>query len=250
MFAIIVLTVAVLVQGRDATFVRRHICLLILFLTSAPGVRATTILALYTPTATYIGSDSQVSLANGSEARNVCKIHVTKDFVWASAGLLMETQGPFDLRDIARRALSSSNSFGQAVDELESQIRREYPNFQRRALQSGVDLLNARIEIIIGGIREPDRLSVITFSGEFPNRINCPSKSCETLGLFELGKHEAVDRVLDRRPVIWKEMGIPEAMKYLIVAQENATPRFVSGPVAIVRIDRNGTSWISRGTCR
>jgi hypothetical protein len=61
---------------------------------------ATTVFALYTPEAIVIGSDSKIVALNRSDTSYGCKIHVAGRFAWASAGLLAETRGPFDLRGI------------------------------------------------------------------------------------------------------------------------------------------------------
>lgn len=210
---------------------------------------ATTVLVLYTPSAIYIASDSQISKIDGSEARSGCKIHVSEHFVWASAGLLYETAGPFDIRNIVQKILRQGPNFVDAMDQLEREITIEYPGARDRAIALGAKPLQAITQTVVA---DSDFTSVgmIYAHDKSVERRQCPGKTCNSaIGLLELGEHGEVDRILDERHSIWKEMGIAEAFDYLITAQKHKTPLFVSGPIAIVQLSGQGIKWIQYGAC-
>ena len=214
-------------------------------------ITATSILAIYTAGVAYVGADSRISRADGSEARSGCKIHVTKDFIFASSGLFYETEGPFDLRRIARESLVDGLHFKQAIANLQETLTKGYPAFAARAMLSGVPQIHLRTDIVVVG-HDPDIL-VSQISMDYskpPSRLDCPGPTCSAIGVFELGERSAIDIILDRRHAIWREIGIPEAIKYLISEQMRATPQFVSGEISIVRMDQHGTTWIAKGACQ
>jgi hypothetical protein len=225
-----------------------------LFLLSlASSANASTVLVVSAPKGpTYFGTDSQISQINGSDARFGCKIHVANNFVWASAGLLADKHGAFDLERIVTHSLRGNLPFSRAVHELETQMSNEYPDFRSRALQSGIDMLNARIQIVIADVRKPGHVTWLRFGDDLPKRTDCPGavECAASVGvLFPLGRVEAINPILDNRPAIWTEMGRPKAIRYLITAQEKETPRFVSGPISVLEIKQGGLHWFSRGSC-
>jgi hypothetical protein len=63
------------------------------------------------------------------------------------------------------------------------------------------------------------------------------------------GYHDAVETIGNENRNIWNEKGIPGALRFLIEAQEKATPKHVGGKVSILRIDKNGAEWIEPGLC-
>jgi hypothetical protein len=220
------------------------------FLSLANGGHATTIIVVSTPTSTYFGADSQLSAVDGSHKhRPFCKLHITDDYVWTTSGPLLETQGPFNLLILANRALRGGIPFSQAVTELNEQIGREYPDFRSRRLQLGMRPVDARIDFAIASRQESGRASITSFSDAAPRRINCPEDCPRPRSYFVLGFDEAVNKILNQRPAIWDEIGIPKAIRYLIAAQERDTPKFVSGPISILEIKQDRLHWLSRGSC-
>jgi len=207
----------------------------------ATAAHATSILALYTPQYVYIASDAQISALNGNESLKGCKIHTENKFAWASAGLLYQTAGPFDVRRIAADALKDGVTFSHAVDGFHAEIIRHFPDVVRRAKNDGVKD-GLRIDIVVaafdGGNLRVSQISV----GEdgLPSRKDCPSQACGDMGVFLLGEHRAVDKILDVRHAIWRELGIVNAMKFLINAQAQETPSVVSGPFAVLQLTSRG----------
>jgi hypothetical protein len=212
---------------------------------------ATSIIALYTPRYVYIGADSLITSLNSKESMKGCKIQRDNNFTWASAGLLFETGGTFDLRRIAAENLKPGATFIQAADGLQVVVTREFPGAVMRAKADGVKD-GLRTDIVIAafeaGRLHMSQISVDEASGT--KRRDCPGTTCGEMGVFLLGQHQAVDRILDGRHAIWRELGIADAMKHLLNAQITETPEFVSGPLALVKLTSDGMTWVEGGACK
>lgn len=89
--------------------------------------------------------------------------------------------------------------------------------------------------------------------GRIAPTTDCPSAKCPEFGFLELGEHARIDDILygphGQVHTIWRSKGVPEAIGYLIAAQERATPRLVGGPISILGMDKSGPHWIVPGTC-
>jgi hypothetical protein len=213
--------------------------------------RSTSILALYTPQAIYIGSDSKISRLDGTESRNGCKILIAEHFVFASAGLSQSDDGTFDLPKLAFQIFSTAASFSSSVSSFEERLGLQYGGLIKQGALNGIPKEQVGIDVVVGGIEKNlIKLSQLSF-GRLPDqfiRRDCPSQEC-TIGVFELGERAAIDGILKNRHAIWKELGVPDAIKHLILAQERASPKLVGGPIAIVEIGQAGIRWISKGAC-
>lgn len=210
--------------------------------------------ALYTPEAIVIGSDSKILALNGSDTSYGCKIHVAGRFAWASAGLLAETRGPFDLRGIVKAALDSMVSFRGAAQRLKRFIDARYQHFRERSIQGGVSAEMAYTDVLLAGVGADQILHVLVMRfGRAAPTTDCPSAKCPEFGFLELGEHARIDDILygphGQMHTIWRSKGVPEAIAYLIAAQERATPKLVGGPISILGIDKSGPHWIVPGTC-
>jgi hypothetical protein len=232
----------------------RKAILLITLLFTWTRSQATTILVLYTPNAVFFGADSRLVIEGRQRAEDgtVCKIHISDNLVWASAGLLAEAAGPFDLRTIAAHALRDDSSFRSAVRRLKSDVASQYQAFRNRAIEDGVNPTTANTNIAISGFDKHARLTVLHF-GRSDSRISCPGKKCPEFGLEELGEHRRIDSILNKDGYfyrIWKEKGIPAAFRYLISAEEAARPQTVGGPISVLQLDKTGPHWIYPGVCK
>jgi hypothetical protein len=133
---------------------------------------------------------------------------------------------------------------------LEAALKRDVPGVLERLSASGENARKAQITVAVASTKSLGQVSQIFVAADSFKRSDCPAISCGQLGVFELGEHAAVDEILDKRHAIWKEMGILNAMNFLITAQEHKTPRFVSGPIAVLQIDASGTRWLEKGACK
>ena len=215
---------------------------------------ATTVFALYTPQGIVIGSDSKIVALNGPDASYGCKIHVAGRFAWASAGLLAETRGPFDLRGIVKASLDGTVSFREAAGRLKRFTDAKYHDFRERSIQGGVSAEMAYTDVLLAGVGADQipHVSVMRF-GRIAPTTECPSAKCPKFGLLELGVYARIDDILfgphGQVHTIWKSKGVPDAIAYLIAAQERATPELVGGPISILEINKSGPHWIVPGVC-
>jgi hypothetical protein len=215
-------------------------------------VSATAIIVIYTPDTIYFAADSQIVHIDGSGFSYGCKIHVTEKFVWASAGLL--SGGNVNLREIANHVLTDFAPFDIAVNEFQARLSREYPDLRKEAIGvAGHDLGHtADLDVVVAASKTPGRMTRLVLSEKFTERTSCPGSSCPVSAIFRLGEVGEIERTLNEQNnirVIWRKMGIREALKYLITKQQKATPNSVGGPISIVGIDRSGPQWIDRGAC-
>ena len=144
----------------------RNALVLIALLFTWTVSQATTILVLYTPNAVFFGADSRLVIegrhvipSKRADDGTVCKIHVSGNFVWASAGLLADAAGPFDLRTIATHALRNDSSFRSAARRLNADVESQYQAFRNRAIEDGVNPTTANTNIALAGFEGHVRLT-------------------------------------------------------------------------------------------
>lgn len=211
---------------------------------------ATTIIMLYLPGRVYIATDSKIASLDGKVNGTVCKIHVAKNYIWASAGLLLETNRTFNLEQFVPNAMGDGIDFDKSVDTLEAQLKAVFPQLVEDIRATGsanIDLV--QIGIALASQRRVGHVSSIFINGKELQRYDCPSQSCTETGVFSFGEHRAVDEALDANRKIWRDMGIVPALNYLIEQQAKLTPRYVKGPTAIVEITSKGVQWDEKGKC-
>ena len=114
-------------------------CLGLVLTTSA---HATTILAVYTPEAVYVASDSRIVSANGTFVGDMCKIHAYKDLVWAAAGPVVIPRLGFDIaRTIALNVDAvpgDAPSFSDKADAIEMELEKLYPSLRTDLMKQGM----------------------------------------------------------------------------------------------------------------
>jgi hypothetical protein len=240
-----------------------YVSISLILLLSYSTAHSTSILALRTPEKLFIASDSKIVAINGPETRLGCKLFISPNYIFASAGLLKDAHGLFNVRKAVELAMSSGQSFDDGLVRFEQEMLTELPSILND-LRDAVpryfknSLLNHPVvEAIFGTIYEGQiRLS---YRGFVPNemlsiqiiRNDCPGSACPNgIMLAELGEKNAIDAILDKNPQIWKQQGIITALNSLIEAQALATPQFVSAPAAIVMMEKTGTpQWMRPGLC-
>jgi len=222
---------------------------LLVFAAAGLPLRATTIIMLYLPGRVYIATDSKIASLDGKISGTGCKLHVAENYVWASAGLLLETNGTFNIEQFVPNAMGDGIDFDKSVGTLEIQLRFVFPQLIEdvRAIGANVDV--AQIGIVLASKNEPGHVSGIFVTGKDLKRWDCPSQSCGQLGVASFGEHRAVDDALNANSKIWKDIGIIPALNYLIEQQEKLTPQYVEGPVAIAEITSKGVQWDQKGKC-
>lgn len=106
------------------TKIAMYLLLLALFI-SLPA-RATSIVVLYGPDAVFIASDSKVASVDGKISWPGCKIHITKNYVWASSGFSFELNGPFDIEKLVPESLGDGEPSAASLNILESRLKASF----------------------------------------------------------------------------------------------------------------------------
>lgn len=223
---------------------------------------ATSVLALRTDEALFVGADSKVVAINGSETGFGCKVSVSQNYVFSSAGLLKDTRGPFDLHKIVEDSIAANSNFNNVLTTYQNKMLEMLPpalKFLMADVPAYYEKFLRRkhvVESIFGAVEDNVvHLAYRGFVPDDPERVDivkndCPGTCSSPLMLLELGEKGAIDRELDANPQIWKQIGIPNALERLIRLQAVASPEYVSLPAAIVMLPRNGTvQWLSTGMC-
>lgn len=241
-----------LLPGRyDTSTVRvsRILALCWLAVAAELPVRATTILMLYLPGRVYIATDSKVASLDGKMAGTTCKIHVSENYVWASAGLLFETNNSFNIEQFVPTGMGDGSDFAADVARLEAHLKLVFPHLMDDVRATGASIDTANIGIALADKRDVGKVSEIFISGKEVQHRDCPGQSCGQMGVFSFGEHRAIDEVLSANRKIWKNMGIITALNYLIGRQAQLTPQYVESPIAIIEITPLGVQWDQKGKC-
>jgi hypothetical protein len=242
---------------------KRILLLTALLLAPAPSF-CTAVMVARTDSATYIAADSLVLTRDGKPDQ-WCKIERADDYVFSSSGLLRETRGQLDIRDIVRDAVSVQNSFEDAVHEIESRLAEALPQMIRDveaiggAKTDAVGVGRSVLQIVVahpekGAVRLAFR-DFVRSTESYPYDIDmdgfdCPGAACADIRVMALGEHSAIDTEMAADRKLIKTLGAPAALNRLIELQGAATPDEVAAPVAIIEIGNDGKLvWVQKGKC-
>jgi hypothetical protein len=241
----------------------KRVLLAALLLAPLPAF-ATAVMVARTDAATYIAADSLI-LARDGKPDQWCKIELADDYVFSSSGLLRETKGQLDIRDIVRSAVSLQASFEDAVREIESRLAEALPQMIRDveaiggAKADAVGVGRSILQIVVahpekGAVRLAFR-DLVRSSESYPYDVqmdgfDCPGEACADIHIMALGEHSAIDTEMAANRKMVKTLGAPGALNRLIELQGTATPDEVAAPVAIIEIGNDGKlNWVQKGKC-
>lgn len=140
----------------------------------------------------------------------------------------------------------------RSLGKLFPRMKAAVPGFYERTVRSRLiarAVVVKRTDMLEADIRVPDPAS--------PSHIavsldRCPGNACDDdLTIWGLGIPTAAEIELHRRPAIFVELGIVEALKHLMKVQHDSTPETVGEEVSILKTARDGTvTWLQEGACR
>jgi hypothetical protein len=235
-----------------------------MFVIGSFGARANTlIIVLRTEDASIIAADSKVSKASGRDVGAACKIHVTDQFVWATAGILNDPRSTFDTWTTAETTIKAGGSFNEIVSrfdrELAGQLKELLPRIKRDDPHSYDEAVKSSHPVTVIFIKSVDvRMSDFTLPNkEAPDRIEvidqtCPGNLCisNPQMITMMGYSDAARAEVERNPQIWNQTGIVPALNYLMDIQHNAMPTMVAAPISILKVDKSGSlQWLQKGIC-
>ena len=227
-------------------------------------LRATSLVAVRTLNAIFIGSDSKMINGDGGEAGNGCKILGSNGVYFGIARIWSSPAQGFSVASVAAEALNSNGDLASRVSHFEKLLLHplerllislkatDATRFEREIDgQSAVDMLFVGFE---AGYPVLLSRSFIVRNGASQSitvrikREECSDDCSEALAYAALGQHEAIDKALAENADFWK-IGIAEAIRKLIKLEISAEPSFVGPPISILTIDKDGPRWIEQGAC-
>ena len=220
----------------------------------------TSIVAIRTPVEVVVGADSLASWhSDASSPIFIEKILPAGRSFFATAKLVADDQGQFDVPRAIRETHQDDQPMLRSIQRFETVIlpqlqdvathlhRYELPYFEREVLNksmlevaffaweaSGPALSLRYFTVSIGADGSP---------GVAVTRRDCPGDCPTGVVYTALGHHDAIDTALRGNPRFWQR-GTVDAVIGLIELEKKAKPRYVGGPITILRITARGPQWI------
>jgi hypothetical protein len=191
-----------------------------------------------------------------------CKIGSAHGVIWARSHLAYDPTHNFNADAIARKYMSQTGSVASRVDHFEVAMRARLTSLMIEMQKTDRPWFDSRINKpvldCVFGTLEGGRPSVFRrqFRMQMENskvnietvRLDCPGNCAPGDTITELGFAEAMEATLRATPNLW-DQGIADGLRSLIKAEIEACPKSVGPPIAIVRLDAHGLTWLCRGAC-
>jgi hypothetical protein len=236
-----------------------------LFCAPAGRAYATTVIAVWTPSAIIMGADSLTHTLDDTKRWSVCKIGRADRIVWSQTGIVGNPDFGFDLQRLAGEAMAGSGSLDAKVLRIESaiasalaeiveDIRVDNPEWYAlhaeglpvtrvlfAAYEDGHAILRLR-----DFVAKSSRLgAAVDINVE---RTDCPGPMCGEFRAFLLGQFDYAGKVASE-PGYWEKRGAPEGVRAAIDAEIAGNPDHVGSPITIAEISRDGARWVETGAC-
>ena len=220
---------------------------------------ATTLAILRTSNQLVIAADSLMTLYDGCP-QQACKIRRHDDVVFATAGLVVSSDGVLDahqvIADVLRRPVTWTEHVQTIEERLQEpllrtlrRLRRELPDAFREQILQGFVLHVTLAAFRYGHPVLEMREFFVETNG--PNelrlrvkRMSCPGQCPRETEVFGLGETETMMRhvrQIRQFPPDLAALGLD-----LVTRQIRATPEFVGPPVDVIRIAADGVHWVNR----
>lgn len=227
---------------------------------------ATTIVAIRTPEVFVIAADSAATFKGGgkpAKERSVSKILQKSGVLYAISGLTKDPSRGFDPENIIGASLSVSQPLHSTVANLEAilsealrdellKLQKEEPVLFRDAVEGdngGMAILLASFDkgqiVAIGmqckGAIDSDGKVVVR-----TNRVACPGDCLHGTYTFLLGERKAIDKYFAEPGRHFPKLP-EEAVRFMVQLEIDAKTPGVAPPIDVVRLDKGGITWLSRG---
>ena len=225
----------------------------------------TTITCLRTPDFIVVGADSKIVTAGFDSPHMVGqKIQQVDNLLFASAGLLQDYYGNFniaqtirDLRLQGGTIQETVNRFSEAIiGPMRSAVEMVCSNFPAHfevtakkgfvseVLFFGIEELRSTRDPVVHSLRFTKVDCGPSIQIEVLNR-SCPTHDPSEIAFLALGEADAINRHLDMNPKFWHQSGgVPEGMQKLLEIAILDKPLHVGPPIKIVVVHRSGITWI------
>ncbi len=235
--------------------------IVLFFLLYYSSLQATTIVLIRNQDGVYIGADSRIGDENGTDLGIECKVMKIGDYFFTHAGLGIDAQYDFNIKDIARDVFASNLPLEEKIETFVADVDDACTAYLQRIKLARRDVYarlvsgNINIETAIAGVDESGIpfFQVIKFtaagSGDeikisMPVHYTCPGDCDGGQVVVMLGQMSNSEGAVDnwaygmmRRPV--------RAINYLINKEIENNDR-VGPPVTILKINQYGHEWIQR----
>jgi hypothetical protein len=216
-------------------------------------VRATTIVAIWTPSKIVIAGDSLLNMnwtgQHGEPEHKTskdCKIRkYGSNYISAAGNYHIQTVG-FDVWQKAAHACGSSTNVDGCATKFKAELRS--------ILSRVVGVHDVHLSVLVAGLQDgAPALEHITFVGTPDGRLNVRSESfrhgkAQTWGRVILGERDAIDRREQGEESTMTE-SIEEQAVSLVKIEARSLPREVGGPYSTLTIEAGGEHWVNPGCC-
>lgn len=240
---------------------RRWFSLIALLLPRAVPSDATTVLAVRSEDRVVLGADSRIQLLLGHAraARSGCKIHVTRDIVWAQAGYFTNPRTGFDLVSAGTRVFAGQGTLAARLQQLASAVTVPLHRALLSLRAADLEEYNAAVSVplIIVAAGMDDATPVVAFlqferadTGLLATKLyRCPSDCSAGVQYVSAGIHREADQMIHETPSYFSQSAWRDGVRTLLEAEAAEHPDKVGPPYSIVEISRSGIQWLDRGAC-
>lgn len=238
-----------------------YVAVLILIM-GVPTVLATTLIGIRVTDGFVIAVDSKV-VYRGTGIRGpaaTCKIFQSGPLYFSFTGLANDRNRNFFPEKIIATHFSAPESFALNMEKIEravsdsltvemKRLKTEDPAAFASNHKLGADTLSIIAGEMINGmpqmsargfqyVDEPPRISIA--------RLDCPGAACPNgISFFFAGETDVAKKTLNE---FFREPGIRDPVsdaRKLVEAEIQASPEDVGAPITILKVDKNGASWVS-----
>lgn len=228
--------------------------------------QATTIVAIRTPEVFIIAADSAATFKGGGKPtteRSVSKIFQRCGVLYAMSGLTKDPNRGFDPKSIISASLSVSQSLHSTVANLEAilseSLREELLKLQKEEpvlFRDAVEGPDGGTSVLLASFEKGETVAIgIQFRAEIDsygklvirtNRLSCPGDCQDGTYTFFLGNRMAIDKYVTEHGRYFS-MPPEKAATFMVQLEIDAGTLGVGPPIEVVRLDKDGITWLSRG---
>lgn len=221
--------------------------------------QATTIVLIRNQEAVYIGADSRIVDQNGESLGIECKMMKIGDLFFANAGLGVDAMYGFNIKEIAVNVFCSAEPFEQKLqdfilkvdDECSAYLQRI--KFKRKDIYERIMAGRLNIETMIAGRDEFNApfFQVIKFAVDpetenikmtTPVLYGCPGDCRGGKVVALMGQMANTEEIVNNRAS--SMMRNPVKAINFIINREIKNTKSVGGPITILKIGREKTTWL------
>lgn len=229
------------------------------------GNGQTSVVAIRSKSEIVIGADSQGTAGKDHQIKApYCKIHQFGQTFFASAGFIHSPATGFNMIDVARAASRRGKTIAERVDIFVRTIKKPMETQMEWQKRNSLEVLKRDylerepLQVVFAGFeKDIPFLMFRTFRAEtsptgkvsfsLARTSNCPGDCKGDIRPEYLGEVEAIVRYMKEHPGFWTpDSSLTDAVRLFVNLEIADKGEFVSPPVDILKITRDGAKWIER----